>query len=175
MRATTMKSILPWALFCIATLALASFIATPQATTRSAAMPEQSNFRLFNPDTMAKPTGYSHVGEVTGGKVVYIAGQVALDASGNLVGKDDLRAQIDQVFKNLDAAVRAAGGSFHDVVKLNYYCVDSVDPSAITQVREVRDKYVNTQSPPASTFVVVRRLVRPEWLIEVEAVAVVKR
>ena len=138
-------------------------------------MPEQSNFRLFNPDTMAKPTGYSHVGEVTGGKVVYIAGQVAFDASGNLVGKDDLRAQIDQVFKNLDAAVRAAGGSFHDVVKLNYYCVDSVDPSAITQVREVRDKYVNTQSPPASTFVVVRRLVRPELLIEVEAVAVVKR
>ena len=138
-------------------------------------MPEQSNFRLFNPDTMAKPTGYSHVAEVTGGKVVYIAGQVAFDASGNLVGKDDLRAQIDQVFKNLDAAVRAAGGSFHDVVKLNYYCVDSVDPSAITQVREVRDKYVNTQSPPASTFVVVRRLVRPELLIEVEAVAVVKR
>ena len=139
-------------------------------------MPDQANFRLFNPDTMAKPAaGYSQVGEVTGGKVVYIAGQVALDASGNLVGKDDFRAQTEQIFKNLDSAVRATGGSFRDVVKLNYYCVDSVDPSAITQVREIRDKYVNTQNPPTSTFVVVRRLVRPEWLIEVEAVAVVKR
>jgi enamine deaminase RidA (YjgF/YER057c/UK114 family) len=176
MRTRLNKSILPATLFCIAVLALACFVATPQATTRSAAMPDQTNFRLFNPDSMAKPVaGYSQVGEVTGGKVVYIAGQVALDASGNLVGKDDFRAQVEQVFKNLDAAVRAAGGSFHDVVKLNYYCVDTVDPSAIVQVREIRDKYVNTQSPPTSTFVVVRRLVRPEWLLEVEAVAVVKR
>lgn len=139
-------------------------------------MPDPSNFRLFNPDAMAKPVaGYSQVGEVTGGKLVYVAGQVAMDASGNLVGKDDFRAQAEQVFKNLDLAVRAAGGSFHDVIKLNYYCADAVDPSAIAQVREIRDKYVNTQSPPTSTFVVVRRLVRPEWLIEVEAVAVVKR
>ena len=139
-------------------------------------MSDSSNFRIFNPDTMAKPAaGYSQVAEVTGGKVVYIAGQIALDASGNLVGKDDFRAQVEQVFKNLDAAVQATGGSFHDVVKLNYYCVAGVDPAAIAQVREVRDKYVNTQNPPASTFVVVRRLLRPEWLIEIEAVAVVKR
>ncbi|HXZ11641.1 MAG TPA: RidA family protein [Candidatus Sulfotelmatobacter sp.] len=139
-------------------------------------MPDSSNFRLFNPDTMAKPVaGYSQVAEVTGGKLVYIAGQVALDPSGNLVGKDNFRAQVEQVFKNLNAAVQAVGGSFHDVIKLNYYCADSVDPSLTPQVREVRDKYVNTQNPPASTFVVVRRLVRPEWLIEIEAVAVVKR
>lgn len=139
-------------------------------------MAEVSNFRLFNPETMAKPVaGYSQVGEVTGGKLVYIAGQVALDSSGNLVGKDDFRAQAEQVFKNLDAAVRAAGGSFHDVIKLNYYSVAAVDPSSIPQIREIRDKYVNTQNPPTSTFVVVQRLVRPEWLIEVEAVAVVRR
>jgi len=139
-------------------------------------MAETANFRLFNPDTMAKPAaGYSQVAEVTGGKLVYIAGQIALDASGNLTGKDDFRAQAEQVFKNLDAAVRAAGGTFHDVIKLNIYCVAAVDPSLIPQFREVRDKYVNTQNPPTSTFVVVQRLVRPEWLIEVEAVAVVKR
>jgi enamine deaminase RidA (YjgF/YER057c/UK114 family) len=100
---------------------------------------------------------------------------VALDAAGNFVGKDDFRAQVEQVFKNLKAAVEAAGGNFHDIIKLNFYCVDSVDPSQIPQVREVRDKYVNTQNPPTSTFVVVRRLVRPEWLIEVEAVALVHR
>ena len=137
-------------------------------------MPQATNFRIFNPDTMAKPTaGYSHVAVVTGGNLVYIAGQVALDASGNLVGKDDFRAQVEQVFKNLKAAVEAARGNFHDVIKLNFYCVDSVDPSQVPLVREVRDKYVNTQNPPTSTFVVVRRLVSPEWLIEVEAVAVV--
>jgi enamine deaminase RidA (YjgF/YER057c/UK114 family) len=176
MHAIIMKAILPAALFCIAMFGSASFVTEPQERKRNAAMPEQSNFRLCNPDTMAKPVaGYSQVGEVTGGKLVYIAGQVALDTSGNLVGKDDFRAQTEQVFKNLDAAVSAAGGSFHDVVKLNFYCADAVDPSAIPQVREIRDRYVNTQSPPTSTFVVVRRLVRPEWLIEVEAVAVVKR
>jgi enamine deaminase RidA (YjgF/YER057c/UK114 family) len=176
MRTITTKSILPATFLCIALLASASFVKQSPRARRSAAVPDQSNFRLFNPDTMAKPVaGYSQVGEVTGGKVVYVAGQVALDASGNLVGKDDFRAQAEQVFKNLDAAVRAAGGTFHDVIKLNYYCADAVDPAAIAQVREIRDKYVNTQSPPTSTFVVVRRLVRPEWLIEVEAVAVVKR
>ena len=139
-------------------------------------MPQATNYRLFNPDTMAKPTaGYSQVAVVTAGSTVYTAGQVALDASGNLVGKDDFRAQTEQIFKNLKAAVEAAGGNFHDVIKLNFYCVDSVDPASIPQVREIRDRYVNTQNPPTSTFVVVRRLVRPEWLLEVEAVAVVHR
>ncbi len=100
---------------------------------------------------------------------------MALDRAGNLVGKDDFRAQIQQVFENLKAAVEAAGGDFNSVVKLNYFCAESVDPSAITVVREIRDKYVNTSNPPVSTFVVVKRLVRPEWMIEVEAVAVVKK
>jgi 2-iminobutanoate/2-iminopropanoate deaminase len=76
-------------------------------------MPQGTNFRLFNPDTMAKPTaGYSQVAKVMGGNLVYVAGQVALDLSGNLVGKDDFRAQTEQVFKNLKAAVEAAGGIF---------------------------------------------------------------
>ena len=135
-----------------------------------------SPFRIFNPETLAKPTaGYSHVAEVTGGKLVYIAGQVAMDRSGNLVGKDDFRVQVQQVFENLKAAVEASGGSFHDVIKLNYYCAESVDPALVPAVREIRDRYVNTANPPVSTFVVVKRLVRPEWLIEVDAVAVVKK
>lgn len=137
---------------------------------------ESRLFRLFNPETMAKPTaGYSQVAEVSDGKLVYIAGQVAQDRSGNLVGKDDVRAQVQQVFENLKAAVEASGGDFNHVIKLNYYCVDRVDPAYLPVVREIRDKYVNTANPPASTFVVVRRLARPEWLIEVEAVAVVKK
>jgi enamine deaminase RidA (YjgF/YER057c/UK114 family) len=133
-------------------------------------------FRLFNPNTLAKPLGgYSQVAEVTGGKTVFIAGQVALDRSGNLVGKDDFQAQATQVFENLKAAVQAAGGDFHSIIKLNIYCVESVDPLQISVFREVRDRYVDTVNPPTSTFVVVKRLVRPELLLEVDAVAVVPK
>jgi enamine deaminase RidA (YjgF/YER057c/UK114 family) len=133
-------------------------------------------FHIFNPETMAKPTvGYSQVAEVGDGKIVFIAGQIALDKSGNLVGKDDFRTQVQQVFENLKAAVEATGGDFHSVVKLNYYCAVSVDPLQVPVLREVRDKYVNTANPPTSTLVFVPRLARPEWLIEVEAVAVAKK
>ena len=107
--------------------------------------------------------------------MIYVAGQVALDASGTLVGKDDFRAQVDQVFKNIDAAVQAAGGDFHSVIKLNYFCAESVDAAQIPSLREIRDRYVDTAHPPTSTLVVVKRLARPEWLIEIEAVAVAKK
>jgi enamine deaminase RidA (YjgF/YER057c/UK114 family) len=79
------------------------------------------------------------------------------------------------VFRNIQAAVEAVGGSFRDVVKLNYFCVEAVDPSLIPQMLKVRDQFVDTKTPPASTFVVIKQLVRPEWLIEIEAVVVVNR
>jgi enamine deaminase RidA (YjgF/YER057c/UK114 family) len=126
-----------------------------------------------NPRTMPPPTGYSQVVEVTSGKLVLIAGQVAHDAEGKLVGENDFAAQVEQVFKNLDAAVRAAGGGFRDIVKINNYCVASVDPAAMTAYREIRDRYVNTAAPPVSTFVFVSRLVRPGWLFEIDAMAVI--
>ena|SRR5438132_14412029 len=130
--------------------------------------------RLSNPSTIHKPPGYSHLAEVTNGTLIYVAGQVALDADGTLVGKDDYAAQARQVFANLSAALRSVGAHFHNVVKLNYYCVDTVDPAIqLSVIRAVRDDFVNRAAPPVSTFVVVRRLVRPELLIEVEAVAVV--
>lgn len=148
-----------------------------QKPSKAAGTSEPSKaFRISNPDTMFKPTtGYSMVAEVTSGKLVYVSGQVAIDKAGNLVGKDDFRAQVEQVFANLKTAVEAAGGDFHDVIKLNYFCAESVDPSQVPVIREVRDKYVNTAAPPTSTFVFVKRLIRPEWMIEVEAVAVVKK
>src|SRR5579863_2406353 len=133
-------------------------------------MSSENNFQLLIPETMPKSTGYSQVAAVTGGKIVFISGQVALDKSGNVVGKDDFRAQTQQVFENLKAAVEAAGGSFHDVIKLNIYFLDSAN---LAIFREVRDRFINLQNPPASTAVQVPRLFRPEFLIEVEAVAVV--
>lgn len=179
MRTEVTKRILLASISCIVLFAWASSVVRPQkqqSAERGNSMSTQTtNFRLFNPDTMVKPVaGYSQVAEVTGGKLVFIAGQVALDKSGTLVGKDDFPAQVEQVFKNLKAAVEAAGGDFNDVIKLNFYCSETVDPALIPQVRGIRDKYVNTQNPPASSFVIVHRLVRPEWLIEVEATAVVK-
>ena len=139
-------------------------------------MPDSQNAILFNPDTIFIPAaGYSQVAEIKGGKLVYIAGQVPFDKSGNLIGKDDFLAQTEQVFRNIKAAVEAAGGSFSDVVKLNYFCVEAVDPALIPSVLKVRDQFVDTKNPPISTFVVVKRLVNPEWLIEIEAVAVVNR
>jgi enamine deaminase RidA (YjgF/YER057c/UK114 family) len=134
----------------------------------SAQLPVTANF--INPGTMHRPAGYTHVVEVTAGRPVYIAGQVALDPTGALVGPGDIRAQAQQVFDNLKAALEAVGAGFEQVVKLNFYLVDAAE---LPVVREVRDRYVNTQQPPASTAVEVRRLVRDDLLIEVEAVAVI--
>jgi enamine deaminase RidA (YjgF/YER057c/UK114 family) len=126
--------------------------------------------RFVNPEAMHRPTGYTHVVEVTAGRPVYVAGQVALDPSGALVGPGDIRAQARQVFDNLKAALEAVGAGFEQVVKLNFYLVDATQLPA---VREVRDQYVDPGRPPASTAVEVGRLFRDDLLIEVEAVAVV--
>jgi enamine deaminase RidA (YjgF/YER057c/UK114 family) len=131
-------------------------------------LPASANF--INPQTLHQPTGYSHVVEVVAGRPVYIAGQVALDPDGALVGPGDVRAQARQVFRNLRAALEAVGAGFEQVVKLNYYLVDAAQLPA---VREVRDEFINTRQPPASTAVEVRRLVREDLLIEVDAVAVI--
>ena len=128
---------------------------------------------IFNPPTMMKPAGDSHVARITSGALVYIAGQVSADTSGNLVGEGNLEAQAEQVFKNLKAAVEAAGGSMADLVKINTYLVAEVDGSEVPKLRAVRDRYVNVEKPPASTLVTVTRLARPGWLIEIEAVAAI--
>jgi enamine deaminase RidA (YjgF/YER057c/UK114 family) len=134
----------------------------------SARLPVTANF--INPEAMHRPAGYTHVVEVTAGRPVYIAGQVALDPTGAIVGPGDIRAQARQVFDNLRTALQAVGAGFEQVVKLTYYVVDATQ---LPVVREVRDQYVNTQQPPASTAVEIRRLVQEDLLIEVEAVAVV--
>lgn len=134
-------------------------------------MPNTNSFQLLNPATMPKPVGYSQLAVVSSSKLVFIAGQVALDPSGVLVGKDDFPAQVRQVFENLKAALHAAGTDFHHVIKLNSYVVDL---KGIAAFREVRDEYVNTQNPPASTLVQVSQLFRPEFLVEIEAIAVVE-
>jgi reactive intermediate/imine deaminase len=121
-----------------------------------------------NPPTLSKPTGYTHVVEVTGGRTIYVAGQVALDVAGTLVGKGDLKAQTRQVFENLKAALASSGATLDGVVKITVFMTDA---SEIQAFRDIRDTYF-PKEPPASTLVQVVRLARPEFLIEIEAVAV---
>lgn len=124
--------------------------------------------RFINPPTLSTPTGYTHVVEARGGRTLYISGQVALDSSGNVVGKGDFAVQATQVFENLKAALQAGGASLGDVAKMNMYVVDM---SNVQALREIRAKYF-TGSPPASTLVEVSRLAREEFLLEIEVIAV---
>jgi enamine deaminase RidA (YjgF/YER057c/UK114 family) len=128
-----------------------------------------ANVRFTNPDNMHKPAGYTHVVEATGpGRIVYIAGQLGVDPSGKMPG--DIRGQVEQAFKNLEAALVSVGAEFQNVVKVNHYFTDIA--TQLPVAREVRDKYVNTASPPASTAVGISRLARPDALYEIEAVAI---
>jgi enamine deaminase RidA (YjgF/YER057c/UK114 family) len=126
---------------------------------------------FFSPATLPPPVGYSHIAKVNKGTMIYLAGQVSSDASGKLVGEGDFEAQAERVFKNLKIAVEAAGGAMTDIVKLNVYLVAEVGQAEVPKLRAIRDRYVNKEKPPASTLVVVTRLARPGWLVEIEAVA----
>lgn len=136
----------------------------------SAGTKERPIVKHTNPPTLSKPTGYTHVVEVTGGRTIYVSGQVALDQAGAVVGKGDLKAQTRQVFENLKAALAACGASLDHVVKITVFMTDV---SEIQTFREVRDRYFATELP-ASTLVQVVRLARPEFMIEIEAVAAVE-
>jgi reactive intermediate/imine deaminase len=125
--------------------------------------------RHIDPTTLSTPRGYSHVVEVTGGRTLYVSGQIALDRDGNVVGPD-FAAQTLQVFENLKDALAAGGATFADVVKLTVFLTDA---EQIQTYRQIRDRYI-TGSPPASTLVQVVRLARPELMIEIEAIAVVE-
>ncbi len=121
-----------------------------------------------NPAGLSPAVGYSHVVAATG-RLIAIAGQVAANEAGELVGADDPRAQAEQVFANLERALAAAGATFNDVIKFGVFVTDI---SILPAVREVRDRYVDTARPPASTAVQVSALFRPGFMLEIEALAV---
>lgn len=128
---------------------------------------------FLNPATLMAPLGYSHVTKVSKGTLVHVSGQVSADVSGKLVGEGNFEAQVEQVFKNLKLALEAAGAAMSDIVKMNTYLVAEVSQDDIPKLRAIRDRYLNTAKPPASTLVVVSRLARPGWLVEIEVVAAI--
>lgn len=123
----------------------------------------------INPQGLSTPAGYSHVVSVTGGRTIYVSGQVSLDGGGHLVGRGDLVAQTKQVFANLEVALKAAGATFNDVVKANYYMLDAAQVQVLRDIRSLHF----TMELPASTLVQVPRLAHPDYLIEIEVIAVV--
>ena len=126
----------------------------------------------LNPKELNTPRFYTHAVSASGaGKLVYVSGQVSWDASGNVVGKGDMRAQSEQVFRNVGAALKAAGAGWDDVIKINGYMV-GMHAERVSAYREVRQRFLKEGALPASTLVGVERLVDPELLLEVEVVAV---
>lgn len=125
-----------------------------------------------NPETLARPPGYSYVVQATGPmRIIYFAGQLGLDIENKFVGAPgDFRAQCVQAFENMTLALKAANAAWSDVVKINNFLVDI--ESNMAAFREVRDRYLNTKAPPASTTIGVPALARPGGLFEIEAIAV---
>ncbi len=128
--------------------------------------------RFSNPKTMPAPRGYTQVVEATGpGRTIYLSGQLGMTPDGAFAGvHGDFRAQATQCFENLKAGLKSAGAGFEHVVKITNFFVDMAHLPAFF---EVRDAFVNTKAPPASTAIQVVRLAREGALFEVEAVAVV--
>ncbi len=136
------------------------------AVTIERKQPEGMNVRMQG----GKPA-YSHVVTVTGpARTVYIAGQLARDAEGNIVGKGDMRAQLEQTFKNLDACLKAAGAGWADVVKSNTYVTDY---EAFSKHSDLRMRYFGIASP-TSTTIQISRLAQAEAMVEIEMIAVIE-
>jgi enamine deaminase RidA (YjgF/YER057c/UK114 family) len=128
--------------------------------------------RFLNPATMPPTRGYTHVVDTTGpGRTVYLSGQLGMTPDGKFAGSPgDFRAQCVQCFENLKLALAAVDAGLEHVVKVTNYFVDMAH---LPIYLEVRDRYVNTKAPPASTAVQISKLARDGALFEIEAIAVV--
>jgi len=131
-----------------------------------------SRVKHLNPDGMMKNPAFSQAIEVTGPvKTVYVGGQNAVDRTGAVVGKDDLGKQTEQVMLNISAALRAAGARLEDIVKMTVYLVQGQPLESGFEA--YRRAWGDRGAPPTVTVVYVAALGRPEYLVEIDAVAVV--
>ena len=129
------------------------------------------NKRYLNPKELFDPRFFTHTVAVSGDfTLAFVAGQVAYDRDGVVVGKGDIRAQSEQVFKSLTHNLKAAGASWGDVIKMNAYMVRAT-PEALNIYREVRLRFLDPKALPASTLIGVERLVHDDLLLEVEVIA----
>jgi enamine deaminase RidA (YjgF/YER057c/UK114 family) len=127
----------------------------------------------INPPELGTPPGYSQVVDVSAGRIVFIAGQTAIDRDGNVVGKGDFATQAEQVFRNLGIALQAAGCTPVHLVKLTVFLTDMDN---LKRYREARNRFFASVTPPAApavTLVEVSKLYGPEFMIEIEAIAAI--
>ena len=128
---------------------------------------------IFNPTSLGKPLGqYSHVARVRASEFVFIAGQVATDVAGEILGVGDFEAQCARVFANIKAALDSVGGTWSNIVQFTTYLVHSQDIAKLMtyRAREFPKMFPNGAYPP-NTLLIVDRLVQEPFLIEVQAIA----
>ncbi len=131
-----------------------------------------NNIELLSPDGLHKNPAYSQVAVIEGNhKTIYIGGQNAVDKDGNVVGKGDIEAQAKQVLQNLETAVKAGGGSFENIIKWNVYLLQG--QPAEKALKAFQGPMSKMKNPPLITGVFVAGLANPDFLLEMEAVAVV--
>jgi enamine deaminase RidA (YjgF/YER057c/UK114 family) len=148
----------------VGALALTALVAAPPAAA-------QGESRYINPPELSKPNGFTHVVLAADGRTVYIAGQVAVDSAGALIGAGDFRAQAERVYGNLRIALASVGATFADVVKTTTFITDAANAPTL---REIRAKYFDPSRAPANTLIPVPALARADLLLEIEAVAVLR-
>ena len=123
--------------------------------------------KVIAPKNLHRPFGYAHAIQID--NAIYISGQIPLDQEMNVVGKNDIAAQTELVYENLKKVIEDAGGTMTNIVMLNIYCTDI--EAFDKETRHLRKKYFGNYYP-AVTAVEVKRLYRQDFMIEVEAVAV---
>jgi enamine deaminase RidA (YjgF/YER057c/UK114 family) len=161
----------PW-IFAFAVLFATVGAAVPSAAQGAAAPATPvAGPRYVNPPGLTKPAGYTHVVISSDGRTVYVAGQVAFDSVGQIVGLGDFKAQATQVFANLGRALASVGATFGDVMKTTTYITDVRN---LGLLREARARYFDPARAPANTLIPVSALARPELLLEIEAVAEIR-
>jgi len=131
-----------------------------------------SAIRRIQPEGLFASPAYTHVVASRSGQTVYISGQVATGSDGRVVGAGDLGAQAMQVMRNLQTALAAVDATFADVVKITTFVV-GYQPEHRAAITEARAAFFPAGEPPASTLIGVGALAAPDWLIEVEAIAVI--
>ncbi|HEX3757380.1 MAG TPA: RidA family protein [Kofleriaceae bacterium] len=122
----------------------------------------------LNPTTLSRPGNYSHIAIIQSARQAHISGQIAFNATGELVGKGDLAAQTEQVYTNLGHALAAVGATWDNVFKVVTYVV-GITPDKVATIRAVRAKFLGAGPFPAATMIGVTGLVHPDLLLEIEA------
>ena len=131
------------------------------------------DIRHINPTGVNKSPAYTQVVTAKPGTILWVSGQVAQDSKGGVVGKGDLKAQLNQAWENVRLALAGSGATFQDVVKVTTYVVN-YKPSMRNDIREARQRFMGTGEPPAATLVGVQSLASDDWLVEIEVTAVIR-